>query len=231
MIEYHDCLNPKLWNKNELIPEVKNKLIEIYKTFISQLEENSIPIEVLDVQLLGSNAAYNYTDNSDIDLHIITDFSDIPLNNTLTQVFYNNEKAKFNDDYDITVKGLPVEVYIEDINAGNASDGIYSLLQDKWIKYPEYNPPTEVDYSFLLNTYKNKINDSLNTNSLSEIKSMIAEIKMLRKLALMQDGIYSKGNLVFKELRNDGSIDALYSKMQELVSQELSLEKLKRNED
>ncbi len=231
MIEYHDTLNPKLWENNSLKSDVKNKLLEIYQTFISRLKENEIPIDIIDVLLLGSNAAYNYTDNSDIDLHIITDFSNLPLNDTLTQIFYNNEKSKFNDDYDITIKGLPVEVYIEDINAGNMTDGVYSLLQDKWIKFPEHNPPKEVDYTKLLDVYKNKISTALNSGSSEKIKDMINEIKMLRKVALMDGGIYSKGNLVFKELRNDGSIDNLYNKLHELTSQELSLEKLKRNEE
>ena len=230
MIQYHDTLNPKLWENKSLKPDVKAKLLEIYQAFISKLQENEIPIDVIDVLLLGSNAAYNYTDDSDIDLHVITDFSDLPLNDTLTQVFYNNEKSKFNDDYDITIKGLPVEVYIEDVNAGNMTEGVYSLLQDKWIKFPQYNPPKEVEYSKLLDLYKTKISTALNSNSSKQIKEMINEIKMLRKVALMDGGIYSKGNLVFKELRNDGSIDNLYTKMNELVSQELSLEQLIRNE-
>lgn len=225
MIEYHKTLNPKLWLDNKLIPEVKTKLIEIYQTFINKLKENEIPIDVVDVLLLGSNASYNYTDNSDIDLHIVTDFEDLGLNNTLAQIFYNNEKSKFNDDYDISIKGLPVEVYIEDINAGTKSNGIYSLLQDKWIKFPEYNPPKEVDYSFLLNVYQNKVNNALQGTP-EQIKSTINEIKMLRKISLMNDGEYSKGNLVFKELRNNGSIDNLYNKLHELTSKELSLEKI-----
>ena len=230
MIQYHDTLNPKLWENKSLKPDVKDKLLEIYSVFISKLQENEIPIDVIDVLLLGSNAAYNYTDDSDIDLHIITDFSDLPLNDTLTQIFYNNEKSKFNDDYDITIKGLPVEVYIEDINAGNTTEGVYSLLQDKWIKFPEYNPPEEVEYLKLLNVYKEKISNVINSNSSEKIKEMINEIKMLRKVSLMNGGIYSKGNLVFKELRNDGSIDNLYVKLHELISKELSLETLKRNE-
>ena len=71
MIQYHDTLNPKLCENNLLKSDVKNKLLEIYQVFISKLKENEIPIDVIDVLLLGSNAAYNYTDNSDIDLHIM----------------------------------------------------------------------------------------------------------------------------------------------------------------
>lgn len=230
MIQYHDKLNPLLWENNQLKVDVRDKLIEIYQLFINKLKGNEIPIEVIDVLLLGSNAAYNYTDNSDIDLHIVTDFNDIPLNNSLTQIFYNHEKSNFNNDYDITIKGLPVEVYVEDINAGTMSNGIYSLLQDKWIKFPEYNPPEDVDYSKLLTLYTTKVNDALSSESSYTVKDVINDIKMLRKLALMDSGEYSKGNLVFKELRNNGSIDKLYDKLHELVSKELSLEELKRNE-
>ena len=107
------------------------------------------------------------------------------------------------------------------------SNGIYSLLQDKWIKFPEYNPPSEVDYSKLLDFYSNKVNNALTSNSIDNIKKIINEIRMLRKISLMQDGEYSKGNLVFKELRNNGSIDNLYSKLNDLISQKLSLETLK----
>ena len=42
MIEYHETLNPKLWINNKLIPEVKNKLIEIYQTFINKLKDLSM---------------------------------------------------------------------------------------------------------------------------------------------------------------------------------------------
>ena len=227
---YNDTLNPILWDEdNSLKPEIKSKLLEIYTVFVNKLKEKEIPIDVIDVLLLGSNAAYNYGDKSDIDLHIVTDFNNIPLNNTLAQLFYNHEKADFNEEYDITIKGLPVEVYIEDINAGTMSNGIYSLLQDKWLKFPEYNPPKDVDYSKLYDFYKGKASEALISNNSEVIKSLINEIKMLRKMSLMDGGEYSKGNLVFKELRNDGSIDKLYDKLSELTSKELSLERLNLN--
>lgn len=230
MFKYHNKLNPLLWEDDKLKTNVKMKLIDIYQLFMSKLKENKIPIDVIDVLLLGSNASYNYTDNSDIDLHIVVDFNEIPLDKNVTQIFYNNEKSKFNDDYNITIKGLPVEIYIEDINAGTLSNGIYSLLQDKWIKFPEYNPPKDIDYSKLLDYYNNKIFNTLLSDSSEEVKNMINEIKMLRKISLIDDGEYSKGNLVFKELRNNGTIDKLYDKLHELTSQELSLENKQLNE-
>lgn len=232
MIIYNDKLNPALWNDdNTLKNEVRNKLIEIYETFITKLKDNEIPINVIDVLLLGSNAAFNYTSTSDIDLHIVVDFDDLPINNTLTQIFYNNEKSKFNEDHNITIKGFPVEVYIEDINAGTESKGIFSIIKNEWLRFPEYNPPKDVDYSKLLNVYNNKIQKAISSNNSNDIKNLINEIRMMRKISLMEDGEYSKGNLVFKELRNNGSIDSLYNKLHELVSKELSLENFDLNTD
>ena len=231
MIEYHDILNPILWDGYELKTEIRDKLLEIYNTFKNQLQEKDIPIDVIDVLLLGSNASYNYTDNSDIDLHLVVDFKDVPLTNALTQLFYNAEKNEFNDNYDIMIKGLEVEVYIEDIDAGTKSNGIYSLLLNRWLRYPKYEPPEEVDYSDLLNKYKTKVQEVLINNSLEQIKQLINEIKMMRKLSLNETGEYSPGNLVFKELRNDGSIDSLYDKLHELTSKKLSLEDLKLTEN
>ena len=49
MIQYHDTLNPKLWENNLLKPDVKSKLLEIYQTFINKLKENEIPIDVIDL--------------------------------------------------------------------------------------------------------------------------------------------------------------------------------------
>ena len=228
MITYHKTLNPILWDGKVLKTEIRDKLLEIYNTFKQQLLDKEIPIDVIDVLLLGSNASYNYTDQSDIDLHLVVDFEQLGLNDNLTQIFYNAEKSKFNDNYDITIKGISVEVYIEDINAGTKSNGIFSVLNNKWLQYPQYNPPEDVDYSKQLQLYQDKIADVLNSDNPETIKNLINEIRMLRKLSLNNDGEYSKGNLVFKHLRNDGSIEKLMNRQKELISKELSLEAIRR---
>ena len=45
----------------------------------------------------------------------------------------------------------------------------------------------------------------------------------------MSDGEYAKGNLVFKEIRNSGSLQELKDKINDLTSKELSLESLRRS--
>ena len=73
-IEKHDTLNPVLWNEDgTLKPEVKEKIDEIVKDFLDGLAEDGIKINVKDVKLVGSNCSYNYTKDSDLDIHIVAD--------------------------------------------------------------------------------------------------------------------------------------------------------------
>jgi len=57
--EIHEQLNKKIFDGEKLKPEVREKILDIVDEFIDNLW---IKIDVLDIQLLGSNASYNYTD-------------------------------------------------------------------------------------------------------------------------------------------------------------------------
>ena len=85
----HENLNPKLFSKNdELLPEVKSKILSIVDEF---LEYSELDIDVADVQLVGSNASYNYSENSDLDVHIITNFELYDASEEILQaLFYNH---------------------------------------------------------------------------------------------------------------------------------------------
>ena len=112
--ENHKELNQKLFDSKKLKEEVRKALLEIVVTFVTDLEENEVPLHVVDVWLIGSNASYNYTSKSDIDLHIITNSSELSCDPALLKVVYSYAKAAFNRNHEITVKGLPVEIYIQD---------------------------------------------------------------------------------------------------------------------
>jgi 8-oxo-dGTP pyrophosphatase MutT (NUDIX family) len=66
-----DQLCPNFWQNEKLNNEIRNKLLEIAKDFI-----DGTPIEgrIEDITFTGSLAGYNYSDSSDIDLHILVDF-------------------------------------------------------------------------------------------------------------------------------------------------------------
>jgi len=76
-IEKHDNLNPAIWDGDKLKPEVREKLLQIVDIFKQNLIEDDIDLDIKDVYLIGSNAGYNYTKDSDIDCHIMADFSSL----------------------------------------------------------------------------------------------------------------------------------------------------------
>lgn len=224
-VELHDSLNPKLWMNNKLIPAVKSKVLGIVDEFIDYVD---IPMNIVDIHLLGSNASYNYTNNSDIDIHIVVNYDLMDASTEILQTMYNSAKTDFNKTYDISFKGINVELYVEDVKANTVSNGIYSVYEDKWIKFPEKInvPDVEIDQDLI--PIKNSIGMLLSTGSIDDIEKEINSLYLLRKNSLTTDGEFGKGNLIFKEIRNCGLLDDLKDRRVELKSKQLSLENISK---
>ena len=220
----HDELNPKLFQNNKLKENVCKRILQIVKQF---KEDCEIPLKVLDVYLVGSNAAYNYSDNSDLDIHIITNFGDNEDTRTLLNAYYNAKKTQFNKNYEIKINGIDVELYVEDINTSAISNGVYSALNDKWIKEPQKKEETSKEVSQdLLDKWNAIAEEALSSNRLEEIEKTIDTLYIIRKNSLLADGEYGEGNLLFKALRNNGMLDKLKDEQKELISASLSLDEM-----
>ena len=228
-IERHETLNSKLFDENNRLKEdVREALLNVKDEFLKDLSENKIPLRVIDIWLVGSNASFNYTDKSDIDLHIIANLDDVCEDTCLLQILYNYVKASFNKRHDISIKGLPVEVYIQDVNSNSVSNGIYSLQEDEWIKFPEQLPEYETDTSKLVGLQDLlRIYNTLDRTNIEQVKSLIDYAYIIRQKGLVE-GEFSDGNLSFKEFRNLGYLDEVKDLVAELRSKELSLESLQQ---
>ena len=158
LVAIHDELNPVLWNNNKLRPEIKEKILSLVKEFNSTLD---IPLTILDINIVGSNASYNYTEKSDVDVHIITNFEEYGYPKEFIEAAMNAFKANFNNKYDITYGGYNVEVYVEDVKSSPQSNGIYSVVRDEWIKEPIKLQPIDVDLEPELTEFTNRINQIL----------------------------------------------------------------------
>jgi len=218
--ENEEKLNPKLWTENkELIPEVKEHLMKIVDEF---LDHFTIDIDVKDINIIGSNAAYNYKSKSDIDLHVVTDFTEYPADVDIIDELFNAKKNNFNNNYDITIKDLPVELYIEDINNQAESNGRYSIMTDTWIQEPEYieEPPVNQD---LVKEWSSKIENAIKTNDSDKMNQLMDEIWDNRKEDVKQNGFTGEFNLVFKALRAKGLLDKIRQAKYDATSEELSM--------
>ncbi len=234
--EQHTELNPRLFTGDKLKPEVRDRLMDIAKEFTNTIAED-LDYKVLDVIMVGSQAGYTYTDYSDIDLHLIVNLSQISRENPeIVQYLFNSERSRFNSNYDITVKGIEVEIYVEDLRTSTRSNGVYSIMNDEWIKVPSKDiTKRTVDMDWSTNSkYQelvNEINQVLDSGTSGDIQDMINEIYMQRKNGLAtDDGELSEGNLIFKEIRNQGYLDKLKSQYYEIRSNELTLEGIRIEE-
>ena len=228
--EIHQHLNPILWENNQLRPEVRSKILDIVNEFIACCD---IPLHVVSVHIVGSQASFNYTEHSDLDVHLISNFELLDCDATVLQAAYNAVKAKFNSDYDLTIKGIDVELYVEDVRSTVLSNGIYSVTSDCWVKFPQPIYLTnDIDVEDEVLLWKNLIDAELQKQDANRVQQLIDDLYLLRKTSLDTDGEYGEGNQLFKELRNLGLLDKLKSSYKEFKSKELSLESLKRlNED
>ncbi len=204
------------------------KLKDIANEFIKYIE---IPLNIVDIEIVGSNASYNYNENSDLDLHIIVNSEVNYVEPTILRQLYNSKKNSFNDNYDLSINGTPIELYIEDVKDGNATNGRYSLSKNEWVVFPKPITYEIPDISEKLSEYETKCNDILANGSAQDILDLVNDIYMMRKLGLAESGEASIGNLVFKELRNEDMIPKLKEKYYSLRSTELSESRNIVNED
>jgi len=240
-IEKHDELNQDIFDGDELRPEVKEKLFQIVDNFKNNLKDDDVELDIKDVVIVGSNASYNFTDKSDIDLHILADLSVYDGMEDLAQKLYNAYKTLWNNKFDPLIRGHEVEIYVEPADAYEkepeveveveslteslilteaVSNGVYSLYNG-WIKYPEKDDiPEPPDISSEVDDYTTKA-DMCQT--IDDIDDFIDNIYVLRQTSILQDGEYGKGNLIFKELRNNGILQNLKDKKVELQNKEMSL--------
>jgi hypothetical protein len=220
LVTIQDELNPVLWLDGKLRPEIKEKIMDLVNEFQSTLD---IPLTILDINIVGSNASYNYTDKSDVDIHIVTNFEEYGYPKEFIESAMNSFRSNFNNKYDIEYGGYNVEVYVEDVKSSPNSNGIYSVVRDEWIKEPIKLQPIDVDLEPEYSLFVDRINDILNSGTEEDIIRVIDDLYLLRRNSLVVDGEFGKGNLVFKTIRNEGLLDALKEKRVELAPKELSI--------
>lgn len=218
----HDQLNPLLWKDNKLREEVADKLREIADAFINFV--NFKGMKVTDIIITGSNASYAYVDGSDLDLHIVVKGSPTDGEREL----YDAKKGLWNKLHNITIRKMPVELYVQGEEDEHVSSGIYSINDDKWVVLPIKGEPNvnHISVKHKVNHYKRLIKEALESNDVSFCKKLKEKIKKMRRKGLSEKGEWSIENITFKTLRLDGFIGDLLTHIEKLQDQDLSLAKI-----
>jgi len=221
---YNDTLDPSLWDSaGSLMSDVARILLKIGQDFYDSIEIKPI---LHDVLLLGSAAAYNYSTNSDIDIHLVIDFKELDMSEEDAAKYVDALKSKWNDSHNIKVKGKDVEVFIQDIGHQTHANGVYSLLHNNWVKMPIKEDTTLIDKPAIKVKFSEMVNKIKNveiTPSIEKLKEVITELYEMRQSGLDAAGELSTENLVFKLLRHKGYIKRLKDTKTKLYDQSVSL--------
>lgn len=219
---YNDTLNINFWNNRKFSEEIRQKLLQIAQDFYDSLE---IKIPIIDIQLTGSLANYNYTEYSDLDTHVIIDFKQINEDVELVKKALDGARFVWNQRHDIVIRGHDVELYVQDVSEQHTASGLYSLLNREWIRVPKYNPPEidEKDIKLKESGYVKeilKMEEKVSQPSLVPEECRSLEIRAKKLKDKIQQGRkkclsgpnaseFCVENIVFKNLRNSGMIEKL----------------------
>lgn len=227
-----DELNSVIWDKEgdfyEIKPEVRKKLLEIAEKFYESLE---IDTPYKDIYFIGSMASYNWTEQSDIDLHLLFDYSKVNKNKDLVEKYFDIKKKYWNDNHEIKIYGFDVELSCQEEGATFHSKAVFSLKDDKWLSKPDKDS-FSVDKQALKSKIVSLVNqierlDKIkNLDDLIKVSGKIKEkLKKMRKSGLEKGGEFSMENLAFKYLRNHGYIGKVMKTKRVATDKKLSLEK------
>jgi len=227
-IKFHDRLNPGLWDQTEkLRPEVRKKLLAIAADFQEFLGLDDLDVQ--DITISGSNAAYSYTPQSDIDLHLVV--SKPEMANNVYQELFNAKKYQYNDQHNIRIRGSDVELYVQLADQPHVSQGVYSIRYDEWLRVPR-RVRASIDMTCVTSKAQDleqRIESAVASKNYDKQKALWEKIKTMRQAGLAQHGEFGCENLVFKLLRSHGNLDSLKTAMAAAKDQELSLAERKKS--
>ena len=95
-------LSPDVWEDEDFIKtDLKKNLEKIARDFLDSL---GITAEIKDIIVTGSLANYNWSQFSDVDLHILLDFGEIDENTELVREYFNAKTGLWNKMHNILIK-------------------------------------------------------------------------------------------------------------------------------
>ena len=226
-VKFHETLNPKLWGSDEhLLPEVREKLMAIAADFKEFL---GLDLEVKDITISGSNAAYTYSDHSDIDLHLVADLPRADRDDIYRELF-DAKKYQYNDQHNFKIGGYDVELYVQNANQDPVSQGIYSVANNEWISVPKRRKPDINDIS-VRSKYEDlgqRIDAAVESGSLEQLDAVASKLRSFRQAGLDSTGEFGPENLAFKVLRSNGTLDRLRTARLAAKDQALSITERKK---
>ncbi len=219
-------LNKNIWKNDTIDSKLRLHLLDISTDFIKYIGLSHV--KPIDIILTGSLCNYNWSKFSDLDIHIIFDFTDINADVKLVREYFNLKKNEWNNDHNLlTIFGFKVEFYVEDIGQTKCNSGKYSLFKNKWLCKPnakikkglsvisEDNIKELSSYLMsIIDEFEEIVNKTTNVRLLNKILDVIylfiSILKGIRTYDLDKNGEMSVGNITYKVLRRTNYLNKIW---------------------
>lgn len=225
-IQMHSELNPEYWEGDKLRPEIRQAFLKNVLMFVESLKLPNFKAK--DIIFTGSMANYNYTENSDADIHLLVDFKEIDENEDLVREFFLAKKAAWGDKI-IKIRGHEVETFVQDTNEPTSMSSAYSIHKDEWLEKPMKNmieldkEAIEMKASSIMNAIDKLEHEADPDIAIQKIDSIRNKLRKMRSSGLHKEGDFSLENLTFKVIRTAGYLDKLKELKNKYLTDALSL--------
>jgi len=225
-------LNPDIWLMNDegykMRPEIRDsllKIVEDYEEFVD------IDLDIEDIVLTGSLSNFNWSEFSDVDLHILIDFEN--PEESIEKKYLDSRRIIWNSLRDVNVKGFESEIYVQDSKEQHFASGMYSVMYNDWVVEPEEKEVVLDPHKILSKSKQwmdmiDQIEDGMERTPTNELMGTVDDLKRrlkkYRGAGLADKGEYSYENLTFKFLRRNGYIGKLIGLKNKLIDKSLTLE-------
>ena len=217
---------PSIWkDEDTLDSKVRLKLLDIADDFWEYVDVTWV--EPKGIIITGSLCNYNWSEFSDVDLHLIVDFNEIDERTDFVREYLDSKKNEWNEEHgNLKIYGYPVELYVQNIDEDVDAGGVYDLEENKWLRKPSYDDMEEIgaesddikEKAARVMTiiddmwdYFNGTDDSHKLEVLGDdADNLWRKIKKMRTDGLTEDGEMSVGNIVYKYMRRKKYLDKLF---------------------
>jgi hypothetical protein len=196
-------------------------------------EKTNLPAPIVDVFLMGSIANYNWTADSDVDVHVIIDYKKLQMPEETANKTVKTAGAQWNQEHNVLIKGHKVEMNLQDSSEPKPYvTGIYSLVKDQWVRHPVKILP-QIDRNVIKVQHKSMeayIQNAIRSGDREQMKAAKKYLDAYRQYGLDTYGELSYENIIFKILRAKGIIKQLKDGITAVYDREMSVAEAGEND-
>lgn len=207
-------LDPRLWQKQKLRPEVRQRVIEVSDALLSDLNVEDVSIQSIEVR--GSNVSFEYDDLADFGVRVFLDTSKYKgnIDDLAARVKDYNAFIESRHEGKIFLYAVPLEVNFYVIRTARLNPvkgvGHYSISEDTWMELPTIQESKFERQKMLhdLVGFTSTYNDLISTYfadkrsfDCAQWNDFSKDLSKYRNEGIVKSGTRSTENLVYRLLR------------------------------